>query len=132
MAQRAHKQRLIESIAPAQPVTSSSSTLNVTPTAVPPEHQWPEIPTGAFSEWVRFARYFNDLEAHIVAGRLSADGVPCVVEPTGPFPGIMTCALWVPKLLAHRARWVLAWAPFTDAELTFLATGELPSASDQP
>ena len=131
MALPARKRRLIGRPAPLEPVTPLSSVIHVAPAEVPPELQWHEIPIGAFAEWVRFSRYFNDLEAHIVAGRLNADGVPCVVEPTGPFPGMMACALWVPKLLAHRARWVLSWAPFTDAELTFLATGELPSVIDQ-
>jgi hypothetical protein len=105
--------------------------MDVAPGDEAPEFQWHELPRSVFSDWIRFARYLNDLEARIVAGHLIAEGVPSVVEPIGPFPGMTACAIWVPKLLAHRARWVLSWPPPTDAELTFLATGEFPSPSEQ-
>jgi hypothetical protein len=109
-----------------------SSAMEVTPAEGLPEFQWHEIPLSAFSDWVRFARYVNDLEAHIIAGNFLANGVPSVIEPIGQFPGMTSCAIWVPRQLAHRARWVLSWLPLTDAELTFLATGELPSGSELP
>jgi hypothetical protein len=109
---------------------STSGLLEIVPTEGPPEFQWDETPLSAFSDWVRFARYHNDLEARIVAGNLIANGVPSVVEPVGQFPGIMSCAIWVPRALAHRARWILSWLPLTDAELTFLATGELASEAE--
>ena len=127
MAQDARKRRVIDGQAPASAPADVylSSVMEVAPTEGLPEFQWHEIPPGAFTDWVRFASYFNALEAHIVAGNLVANGVPCVVEPIGQFPGIAACGIWVPRLLAHRARWVLSWPPLTDAELTFLATGEL-------
>ena len=34
--------------------------------------------------------------------------------------------VYVLKDLAHRARWIVAQLPPTDAELEFLATGRLP------
>jgi hypothetical protein len=106
--------------------------MEVVPTEGLPEFQWHEIPVGAFSDWVRFATYLNDLEAHIVAGSLLTNGVPSLVEPVGSFPGMTAAAIWVPKLLVHRARWVLSWPPPTNAELTFLATGELPAHAELP
>lgn len=81
----------------------------------------------AHSEWLHFASCYSEFEARIVAGRLSSEGVPAIVETIGAFPGLFASVIWVPKVLAHRARWLLAWPPFTDAELTFLATGELSS-----
>jgi hypothetical protein len=33
--------------------------------------------------------------------------------------------------LAHRARWIVAQLPLTDAELEFLATGKLPRQDDE-
>ena len=39
------------------------------------------------------------------------------------------CVL-VSKALAHRARWVLAQLPWTDAELDYLATGKLPGEEE--
>ena len=79
-------------------------------------------------EWVRFASYPNHLAAHIVAGLFENEGVPTMIESNSVFPDAITCAtVWVPKPLAHRARWILALQPPTEAELIFLATGELPS-----
>jgi len=69
--------------------------------------------------------YPNYLAAMIVAGLLESEGVPTIVESIGPFPGTSSSAIWVPKELVHRARWILSWPPPTDSELTFLATGEL-------
>lgn len=131
MAQPARKGRTSDDIAPNAPVISMSSVIEVRLTEGAPEFQWHEIPVAAFSDWIRFATYFNHLEAHIVAGNLVTSGVPSVVEPLGNFPGMTTAAIWVPRLLAHRARWVLSWLPPTDAELTFLATGELPTHTEQ-
>jgi len=37
----------------------------------------------------------------------------------------------VPKVLAHRARWIVAQLPMSDAELEFLATGILPGLSSK-
>jgi hypothetical protein len=83
-------------------------------------------PAAKFSEWRRFALYPNPVAAHIVAERLRTDGVPAYVATMGTYPDADNAEIWVPRQLLHRARWVLAWAPPTDAELTFLATGELP------
>jgi hypothetical protein len=86
---------------------------------------WPMLPDTPFGEWHRFARYSNFLAACIVAGLLENEGVPTIVESNGSFPDTETSAIWVPKVLMHRARWILAFPPPTEAELTFLATGEL-------
>jgi len=132
MAQPARKDRTSYDKAPNAPtVLSMSSVIDVGAAQGSPEFQWHEIPVRAFSDWIRFAAYFNDLEAQIVAGNLLTSGVPSVVEPVSNFPGMTAAAIWVPRLLAHRARWVLSWLPPTDAELTFLATGELPSHTEQ-
>lgn len=79
---------------------------------------------------VRFARYPNYLATHIVAGLLENEGVPTLVEFFAPFPVTDSSAIWVPKELLHRARWILAWPPPTEAELLFLATGEFLSADE--
>jgi hypothetical protein len=94
------------------------------------EPTWPIPPGAPFREWERFGRYSNYIAAHIVAGRLEIEGVPTVVEEIGVFPGADCSAIWIPKELAHRARWILAWPPPTNSELTFLATGELLPDND--
>jgi hypothetical protein len=94
---------------------------------------WPSPADAGRLQWERFARYPDYVAAHIVAGLLENEGVPAVVESIGVFPDVTSFStIWVPKELAHRARWILAWPPPTEAELTFLATGELPVTTDSP
>ena len=133
MAQPARKDRTDDDVAAGNGATvlSMSASAERAGTEGAPEFQFDELPYDAFSDWIRFATYFNDLEAHIVAGNLLTSGVPSLVERIGYFPSAPTAAIWVPSVLAHRARWVLAWPPPSDAELTFLATGELPSHTEQ-
>jgi hypothetical protein len=55
-----------------------------------------------------------------------AEGVPTeVVSDTLLLGEARRCEIRVPSELAHRARWLMSQAQFTDAELTFLATGKL-------
>jgi hypothetical protein len=76
--------------------------------------------------WTQFAHYPNPWAAYIVAGLLENEGVATYMESSGIFgEGNGFSTLWVPQTLAHRARWILALAPPTESELTFLATGEL-------
>ena len=96
------------------------------------EPPWPSFPRIDFREWRRFSRYPNYLAAHIVAGLLENEGVPTIVESFGVIPGVDSSAIWVPKELMHRARWILALSPPSDAELLFLATGELQSVNETP
>jgi len=87
---------------------------------------FPAPADGGWREWQRFSRYRSNLDAHIVAGLLENEGVPTIIESVGvSVDANSPCMLWVPKELSHRARWILAWPPPTDAELIFLATGEL-------
>jgi len=78
-------------------------------------------------EWETFERYPNYLAAQIVAGLLENEGVPAIVTTWTAFLGIASAAVWVPKYLLHRTRWIMALAPPSDSELLFLATGELSS-----
>jgi len=52
--------------------------------------------------------------------------VPAHVISLSPLFNSGFSMVLVPRELAHRARWVLSWPAPSDAELTFLATGELP------
>jgi hypothetical protein len=103
-----------------------ASIVHVEPTSTVAEPTWPSPPQVPPREWERFERYPNYLAAQIVAGLLESEGVPTLVESIGAFPGGASFStIWVPIELAHRARWILAWPPPSEAELTFLATGEL-------
>ena len=117
-------------VQPLEPRAGAASMTQVEAAAAEPP--WPSQPHVDFRDWRRFARYPNYLAAHIVAGLLENEGVPTVVESWGSFPGADSSAIWVPKELMHRARWILALSPPSDAELLFLATGELEPANETP
>jgi hypothetical protein len=64
--------------------------------------------------------------AHVLVVLLRAEGVPAeIVSDTSLLGEARRCEIRVPSELARRARWLMAQAQITDAELTFLATGEL-------
>ena len=79
------------------------------------------------NEWELF-RMFPDLgPAETLRMQLEAAGVPTRVESSALESGVESqFRVFVLKALAHRARWVAAQAPVTDAELDYLATGKLP------
>ena len=92
-----------------------------------PDHTPPE---STDPRWVRFLAFLDPLEARIVAGRLEVEGVPAVVLESPGFDLGSVAAILVPKVLLHRARWVLAWPEPSDEELLLLATGEIGTASE--
>jgi hypothetical protein len=59
---------------------------------------------------------------------LEFEGVPAHVEPQAQETQF---AVFVLKKLAHRARWIVAQMPPSDAELNFLATGKLPGQPEE-
>ena len=60
---------------------------------------------------------------------LQAEGVASWIRPRKLVAGLEAdFELSVAQSQAHRARWLLSERDFTDAELTYLATGELPGS----
>jgi len=78
-------------------------------------------------EWGLF-KVFPDLSAaEALRLQLEHHGVPTRVESRALEVGLEAqFCVFVSKTLAHRARWVVAQLPLTDAELDYLATGKLP------
>jgi hypothetical protein len=78
-------------------------------------------------EWELF-RVFPDLSAaEALRLQLEHHSVPTLVESKALEVGLEAqFCVYVSKALAHRARWVVAQLPLTDAELEFMATGKLP------
>jgi hypothetical protein len=59
------------------------------------------------------------------------EGVPSYVEARSLSSGIESLfVVYVLKEMAHRARWIVAQLPPSDAELNFLATGKLPGQKE--
>ncbi len=75
---------------------------------------------------------FEDIaSAEALAELLRKEGVPTEVITQSPVPGLVeNVRVVVPSSLAHRARWILKSFEVTDAELTFAATGELPTSDE--
>ncbi len=78
-------------------------------------------------EWELF-RVFPDLSAaETLRLQLEHHKVPTRIESRALEVGLEAkFCVFVLKALAHRARWVIAQLPLTDAELDFMATGKLP------
>ncbi len=80
-------------------------------------------------DWQALETFPNHLAAEIAAGVLRADSMPVRIESFGVVPGLeQGSQLMVPVSLLHRARWLLAQAKVSDAELDYLATGKLPES----
>lgn len=78
-------------------------------------------------EWELFRVFPEFSAAETLRLQLEHHRVPVRVESRALEVGIETqFCVFVLKALAHRARWVIAQLPVTDAELEFLATGKLP------
>ena len=87
---------------------------------------FPVLPGRKPGPWTCFASFRNYIAAYIVAGRLEFEGVPAIVVTVGSsYDGTSAASILVPQELLHRARWLIAWPAPSDAELTFLAIGEL-------
>jgi hypothetical protein len=77
-------------------------------------------------EWQGVASVSDVPSAQVLAQRLIFEGIPARVMSGPQLLGEgRICEVQVPSVLVHRARWLMSQAQFTDAELTFLATGKL-------
>lgn len=77
-------------------------------------------------EYEEFKSFPDRGPAESLRSWLEFEGVPSYVEPRALASAMETqFVVFVLKKLAHRARWVTAQLPPSDAELDFLATGKL-------
>jgi hypothetical protein len=79
-------------------------------------------------EYEEFRTFPDRGSAESLCAWLEFEGVPSHVEPRAHETQFVVCVL---KKLAHRARWIVAQVPPTDAELDYLATGKLPGQKDK-
>jgi hypothetical protein len=78
-------------------------------------------------EWELFKVFSSLSAAETFRLQLEHHKVPTMVESRALEVGMEAqFCVFVSKTLVHRARWVVAQLPLTDAELDFLATGKLP------
>jgi hypothetical protein len=77
-------------------------------------------------QWHVVATAPNMPAAHSLASLLAGQGVACRIKADSALLGeARPCAIEVEHSLLHRALHLLTEAHFTDAELDFLATGQL-------
>jgi len=78
-------------------------------------------------EWELFKVFPDFGPAEALRMQLEHHGVPTRVESRALEVGLgAQFCVFVAKVLAHRARWVVAQLLLTDAERDYLATGKLP------
>ena len=74
-------------------------------------------------EWCVFGEFPNAAEAEVIKSLLESEGVTAKIEIFDPINGVR---LFIEANLVHRAIWIFKSSGYTEAELDFLATGELP------
>ena len=80
-------------------------------------------------DWILFKSFSEKTTVDVVAARLEDDGVPTLIKSKLVAGVVGDFRIFVPSDLLHRARWLIPEAELTDAELDYLATGDL-SGSD--
>ena len=81
--------------------------------------------------WREIATFGDRMSAEALVGLLQSEKVPCRIDADEVVPGLGTnFAVLVPAELMHRANWIRQQAAhFSEQELTYLATGELPDGT---
>ncbi len=76
-------------------------------------------------EWPVIGEMPNYAEAEVIKLLLESENVPTKIELSDPINPHSGVHLMVESHLVHRAIWILKNKGISDAELNFLATGEL-------
>jgi hypothetical protein len=83
------------------------------------------------SAWQLLITLSDVPSAHAFAEVLAAEGIRARVDSDASVLGqAAPCRIYVDAAQMRRARWALSQRSFSDAELTFLSTGELPADGD--
>lgn len=81
--------------------------------------------------WSEVVTLSDRISAEAVLGLLTQGDVPGRIVSDEHLPGLgLFFSVVVPAELLHRARWLLSEAQVSEAELTYLATRELPDEPD--
>jgi hypothetical protein len=76
-------------------------------------------------QWPVIAEMPNYPEAEVIKLLLESNNVPTHIELSDPINPQAGVYIMVQSDLVHRAKWILKNKGLSDAELNFLATGEL-------
>ncbi len=92
-----------------------------------------EIESDEFSDppLVAVGDFADRGSAEAIAALLRAEDLHVEIDASGVLAGLSASyRVLVPDSVEHRARWILRESEFSDAELSYLATGKLGSNSD--
>ena len=82
--------------------------------------------------WCVFSKFPNYSGAEVLKAHLESEGVPTKIAPSGKLTSLHSEVLvLVEKSLLHRAKWIMKNSEFSEEELAYLATGELPSSEKE-
>jgi len=82
--------------------------------------------------WVSVAAFPDRVSAESVLELLANAAIPAYLASNEHVPGLGTrFSVFVPSDLLHRAQWISQESPVSDAELIYLATGEMPENNDR-
>jgi hypothetical protein len=83
--------------------------------------------TSPEDEWELFQSFTDIGSAEVMCAWLLSEDVPARVDTVSFQSQLeMTYRVFVRRDRMHRAKWVVAQPPLSDAELDYLATGKLP------
>jgi len=83
-------------------------------------------------KWCVISEFPNYAGAEIMKSVLEASDVPVKIVPSDRITAFYTgVRVLVNGSLVHRAKWLLNNADFSEAELNYLATKELPAAKEK-
>jgi len=83
------------------------------------------------SAWQLLITISDVPSAHALAAVLAAEGIEARVDSdAGVLGQAAPCRIYVAAMQMRQARWTLSQRNFSDAELTYLATGELAPTRD--
>jgi hypothetical protein len=83
--------------------------------------------------WSIVASFGDQISAQALSGLLESESMPCMVISNAAIPGLGTeFSVLVPTPQLHRATLIREENRVSDAELTYLATGELPGSAKDP
>ena len=89
------------------------------------------MPSTSNLDWQVVATFSDVSSGHMIVTLFNREGLPAELILGSPLLGdANSCEIRVPREVAHRARWIFSQAKFTDAELTYLATGELGNTEE--
>ena len=88
--------------------------------------------TTSGGNYEEFRAFPERAAAESLCSWLEFEGVPTYIRPRTLASGLEAdFVVFVATKLAHRARWIVAQLPPSDAELEFLATGKLPGQEEK-